>query len=70
MDLGTIKARLMNGYYSSMYDVMYDINAIWTACFSFNSPDKEVYKCAVTLKEMYENQLEEIYEESGCNLKN
>lgn len=31
------QARLMNGYYSSMYEVMYDINAIWTACFSFNS---------------------------------
>ena len=27
----------MSAYYSSMYDVMYDINAIWTACFSFNS---------------------------------
>ena len=63
MDLGTIKARLMNGEYRTMYDVLFDIAAIWKACRLFNAPDREVYKYAMKLQEMCNRQIDKIYDD-------
>ncbi|KAF1313346.1 Bromodomain-containing protein 4, partial [Globisporangium splendens] len=51
MDLGTIKTRIVKGYYEQRPEqVIRDVNLVWENCFTFNRLDAEISKCANRLR--------------------
>ena len=56
MDLGTVKAKLERGDYSSAKEFRHDTNLVWTNCMTYNADGSEYYMIASTLKKVFEEK--------------
>mmetsp|Transcript_12486 Transcript_12486/g.30734 ORF Transcript_12486/g.30734 Transcript_12486/m.30734 type:complete len:158 (-) Transcript_12486:81-554(-) len=64
MDLGTIKLRLEQGYYSDVQSFASDVRLVFKNAQKFNKPDHDVHKMAQTLKDIFEKRFAQIMEAS------
>ncbi|XP_051991619.1 bromodomain-containing protein 2a [Xyrauchen texanus] len=53
MDLGTIKKRLENNYYSSAGECMQDFNTMFTNCYIYNKPTDDIVLMAQSLEKAF-----------------
>ena len=56
MDLGTVKAKLEKGDYSSAKEFRHDTNLVWTNCMTYNADGSDYYMLASTLKKIFEEK--------------
>ncbi len=56
MDLGTVKAKLDKGEYSSPKEFRHDANLVWTNCMTYNADGSEYYLIAHNLKKVFEEK--------------
>jgi hypothetical protein len=56
MDLGSVKAKLERGDYSSAKEFRHDTNLVWTNCMTYNADGSEYYMIASTLKKVFEEK--------------
>ncbi|XP_055703471.1 homeotic protein female sterile-like isoform X4 [Phlebotomus papatasi] len=57
MDLGTIKKRLENNYYTSSKECIQDFNTMFSNCYVYNQPDEDVVLMAQILEKLFYNKL-------------
>lgn len=57
MDLGTIKKRLENNYYSSAEQCKDDFHTMFTNCYVYNKPGEDVVVMAQTLEKVFLSKL-------------
>merc|ERR1719438_313840 len=57
MDLGTIKSKLNDMFYTKNQQVIDDIRLVFNNCYSYNMEDAEEYECAERLEKYFDNQL-------------
>jgi len=57
IDLGTIKSRLSDMFYSKNQEVIDDVRLVFSNCYSYNMEDAEEYGCAQRLEKYFDNQL-------------
>ncbi|XP_029300505.1 bromodomain-containing protein 3a isoform X2 [Cottoperca gobio] len=53
MDLGTIKKRLENNYYSSASECMQDFNTMFTNCYIYNKPTDDIVLMALAVEKVF-----------------
>jgi hypothetical protein len=53
MDLGTIKKRLDNNFYTSGKECIQDFNTMFTNCYVYNKPGEDVVVMAQTLEKVF-----------------
>ncbi|XP_018525518.1 bromodomain testis-specific protein isoform X2 [Lates calcarifer] len=53
MDLGTIKKRLQNKYYSQALECIQDFNTMFTNCYVYNRPGDDIVFMAQTLEKLF-----------------
>ncbi|XP_008303031.1 bromodomain-containing protein 3-like [Stegastes partitus] len=53
MDMGTIKKRLENNYYSSASECMQDFNTMFTNCYIYNKPTDDIVLMALALEKIF-----------------
>ncbi|XP_034035129.1 bromodomain-containing protein 3-like [Thalassophryne amazonica] len=53
MDLGTIKNRLHNSYYSQAAECIQDVNTMFTNCYFYNKPGNDITFMAKTLEKLF-----------------
>ena len=57
MDLGTVDSRIQRGMYSNIYEVLFDIEAIWNACITYNGSTHFLSVIASTYKLKCRNEV-------------
>uniref|UniRef100_A0A3P8V1K9 Bromo domain-containing protein n=1 Tax=Cynoglossus semilaevis TaxID=244447 RepID=A0A3P8V1K9_CYNSE len=62
MDLGTIKKRLENNYYSSSSECMQDFNTMFTNCYIYNKPTDDIVLMALALEKVYHQKISQMPE--------
>jgi len=60
MDLGTVKARLENGWYWDIAQCTADINQVWLNAKIYNPPEHIIYKWAVTMSSVTNAWLQKV----------
>lgn len=53
MDLGTVKKRLENNYYTSSKECIQDFNTMFTNCYVYNKPGEDVVVMAQALEKVF-----------------
>lgn len=53
MDLGTVKKRLENNFYTSSKEAIQDFNTMFTNCYVYNKPGEDVVVMAQTLEKLF-----------------
>ena len=53
MDLGTIKARIKNGFYANAQLAIDDFELTFENCFKFNRPQDDVFKMGQAVLEFF-----------------
>jgi len=66
MDLGTVKRRLNEGKYSTVYDVAEDVRRIWKNCCKYNPEDSDFNKLGRSMHEKFEEKYERLCKRSGA----
>ena len=66
MDLGTIKRRLSEGKYSTVFDVAEDVRRIWKNCCKYNPEDSDFNKLGRSMHEKFEEKYERLCKRSGA----
>ena len=66
MDLGTVKRRLNEGKYSTLYDVAEDVRRIWKNCCKYNPEDSDFNKLGRSMHEKFEEKYERLCKRSGA----
>ncbi|EDV26752.1 uncharacterized protein TRIADDRAFT_22087 [Trichoplax adhaerens] len=59
IDLKTIGERIANGYYISKKLFVADLNRMIANCKTYNRPETEYYRCAVTLEKYFSSKLKD-----------
>ncbi|GAB0096092.1 homeotic protein female sterile [Sergentomyia squamirostris] len=57
MDLGTIKKRLENNYYTTSKECIQDFNIMFSNCYVYNQPDEDVVLMAQILEKLFLNKV-------------
>ena len=65
MDLGTVKAKLINENYNSYQDVIDDLNLIWANCKLYNLQGSDIYLTAVHMEKTCKKLLEKNFKEKA-----
>ncbi|XP_072295394.1 bromodomain testis-specific protein-like [Eucyclogobius newberryi] len=65
MDLGTIKKRLQNKYYSKALECVQDFNAMFSNCYMYNRPGDDIVVMAQTLEELFLQNMSKMPKEEG-----
>ncbi|XP_028840836.1 bromodomain-containing protein 4 isoform X3 [Denticeps clupeoides] len=63
MDMGTIKKRLENSYYSNAKECINDFNTMFTNCYIYNKPGDDIVLMAEALEKMFLQKITEMPEE-------
>ncbi|OMJ13707.1 SWR1 complex bromodomain subunit bdf1 [Smittium culicis] len=64
MDLSTVESKLKEGYYSSNFDFIADMDLIFYNCYLYNGKDLPISLMAMNLEKAYRNQLKKMPESS------
>lgn len=54
MDLGTVRARLMQGRYNHPREVLSDVAYVWSNCREFNEPGSDIVACAEQCQRVFD----------------
>uniref|UniRef100_A0A1L8DGD1 Putative transcription initiation factor tfiid subunit bdf1 n=1 Tax=Nyssomyia neivai TaxID=330878 RepID=A0A1L8DGD1_9DIPT len=63
MDLGTIKKRLENNYYTTSKECIQDFNIMFSNCYVYNQPDEDVVLMAQILEKLFLNKVQRMPKE-------
>lgn len=61
MDLGTIKDKLINNKYTTIYEVISDVELVWDNCRKYNVQSSEICKMACHCEKVFKKALERFY---------
>ncbi|OMJ18936.1 SWR1 complex bromodomain subunit bdf1 [Smittium culicis] len=64
MDLSTVESKLKEGYYSSNFEFIADMDLIFYNCYLYNGKDLPISLMAMNLEKAYRNQLKKMPESS------
>uniref|UniRef100_A0A3Q3LE79 Bromodomain-containing protein 2 n=1 Tax=Mastacembelus armatus TaxID=205130 RepID=A0A3Q3LE79_9TELE len=67
MDLGTIKKRLQNKYYSQAHECIQDFNTMFTNCYMYNRPGDDIVFMAQTLEKLFLQKVSQMPKEE-CDI--
>jgi hypothetical protein len=56
MDLGTVKQKIKERKYSTLYQVAEDVRTIWTNCMTYNQEGSDFYKLAELLAKKWDEE--------------
>ena len=65
MDLGTIKQKMAEGRYESVFDVAEDVRLIWKNCMKFNPEGTDYHILGSTLSERFEEKYARLCAKNG-----
>lgn len=69
MDLGTVKKNLKSNKYTTVEEVVDEIQLIWTNCKTYNVEGSEIWKLAATLEKQSGKLLEKYFKPTGRPVK-
>ena len=69
MDLGTVKAKLERGEYSSAKEFRHDTNLVWTNCMTYNADGSDYYLIASNLKKVFDEKYAKLIREDELEPK-
>lgn len=64
ISLNLIKRKMKQGEYSSLQDLVEDMDKMFENCKAYNRPDSKLYRDGVRLQKVMHSRLEELYEET------
>ncbi len=59
MDLSTVKKKLKKNSYKKIYEVVSDLNLIWSNCKFFNVEGSDIYNSAVFMQQLCDRVLQD-----------
>lgn len=66
MDLGTIKKKIKNKEYPTLYKCSEDIRLVWSNCMTYNADGSDFFKLAEGLKKKWEIQFSKLLQDIGA----
>jgi len=66
MDLGTVKTKLQQKKYSTLYQVAEDVRLVWNNCMTYNADGSDFYKLAEQLQKRWDDQYTKLLQD--CQL--
>lgn len=67
MDLGTVKKKIKNKEYATLFECGGDVRLVWSNCMTYNADGSDFFKLAEALKKKWETQYSKLLEEIGTS---
>ena len=67
MDLGTVKKKIKNKEYATLYKCAEDVRLVWSNCMTYNADGSDFFKLAEGLKKKWETQYNKLLQDIGAS---